>query len=162
MSLHFLASPRCLQWIQSHRPAAILLAETDADFNGPFFLSRFKEAYTRLSAIMESIDATLPVASPTRVVMEGMVGTELINTVGCEGFHRVIRAERFDQWSERMQKLGFERMPMRDETLEELRQVVMADDPRYRLNVTEGAASLSWCGTPLAFVATWHYPRKNS
>ena len=127
----------------------------DADFNGPFFLARFKEAFIRMSAVLESVDATLAGDCPTRPVIESVLGMELLNCVACEGSHRVIRTEKFEQWRERMRRVGFESVPLSDETVEALKGLVLGEDRRYGLAVGDGVARLSWCGTPFVFVGAW-------
>lgn len=143
------------QWIYDQKPSCVLMAETDADFNSPFFLSRFKEAFMTLSAVFECSDATLSSSSLTRIVFDGVLATQLVNSVACDGSHRAFRTERFEQWRERMERIGFVSSPLDEETLEALKELTVCSDKRYRLSISHGVAKISWCGTPIMFLAKW-------
>ena len=52
-----------LQWIRSLNPRVVLLAELDANLNGPFFLPRYRELLRLIMAMLQCTDAAMPETS---------------------------------------------------------------------------------------------------
>ena len=144
-----------LQWIKQQRPVLFLLSELDWNSNNPFFLSRFKEAFHTLYTILECLDATLPSTLPSRWVVESFLTSDILNAVACEGSHRMVRAEKLEQWTERLMRLGFDLVPFRDDTVDALAELVAVMDKRFRLQLSKGTARLSWNGTQTLFLQSW-------
>ncbi|CAI5972392.1 unnamed protein product [Closterium sp. NIES-65] len=140
-----------LKWIQALKPRLVLLAEVDAALNGPFFLARVREIFRTMLAFISAVHATMPdsAISPVRFIWEGLMFRELINCVGCEGIQRLIRAERLEQWEERMGRLGFEEVGLGREALAAMRETTEGRDGRFEVVSVGGAARLMWKGQPV-------------
>ncbi|CAI7840404.1 unnamed protein product [Closterium sp. NIES-54] len=146
-----------LKWIQALKPRLVLLAEVDAALNGPFFLARVRETFRSMLAFISAVHATMPDSSisPIRFIWETLLFRELINCVGCEGIQRLIRAERLEQWQERMGRLGFEEVGLGREALAAMRGTTEGRDGRFEVVSVGGAARLMWKGQPLLAVSAW-------
>ncbi|CAI7844108.1 unnamed protein product [Closterium sp. NIES-54] len=85
------------------------LVDIDANFNGPFFLSRFREAAMYFTNILACVDASgLPRSSPRRALFESSyLARDIVNVIACEGLDRMVRPERVEQWQARLERLGF-------------------------------------------------------
>ncbi|CAI5512506.1 unnamed protein product [Closterium sp. Naga37s-1] len=137
-----------LKWIQALKPRLVLLAEVDAALNGPFFLARVRETFRSMLAFISTIHSTKPDAliSPVHSMWEAVLFRELINCVGCEGIQRLIRAERLEQWQERMRRLGFEAVGLGSETFAAMRETTEGRDGKFEVVSVGGAARLMWKG----------------
>ncbi|CAI7917291.1 unnamed protein product, partial [Closterium sp. NIES-54] len=95
--------------VHALRPAAFALVDIDANFNGPFFLSRFREAAMYFTNILACVDASgLPRSSPRRALFESSyLARDIVNVIACEGLDRMVRPERVEQWQARLERLGF-------------------------------------------------------
>ncbi|CAI5469013.1 unnamed protein product [Closterium sp. Yama58-4] len=146
-----------LKWIQALKPRLVLLAEVDAALNGPFFLARVRETFRSMLAFFSAVHATMPdsAISPVRFIWETMLFRELINCVGCEGIQRLIRAERLEQWQERMRRLGFEEVGLGRKTQAAMRETTEGRDGRFEVVSVGGAARLMWKGQPVLAVSAW-------
>ncbi|GJP31447.1 hypothetical protein CLOM_g12274 [Closterium sp. NIES-68] len=146
-----------LKWIKSLNPVTVLHVGLDVDTNGPFFLARVREKITKFSAFLESLDCSMPHSAPTRAACEEFFARDLMNSIACEGTNRWFRSERLSQWQERMERMGFESVPVGTETLVAVRQITEGRDKRFKveLDSRSGAAVLSWHGLPIIFVAGW-------
>ena len=108
-----------------------------------------------LSAVFGCVDATIPVSMPVRKLFEAVVSSELLNVVACEGSLRSVRAEKLEQWKERLVRMGFDPVPLRDETQVALSELVEQTDRRFGVAFGFGVARLLWDGTPVGFVQSW-------
>ncbi|CAI5958397.1 unnamed protein product [Closterium sp. NIES-64] len=166
-----------LQWIQALKPRLGLLAEVDAALNSPFSPSLpFHSIPTPTNPSKplqtppvdpspqappcppsRAVHATMPdsAISPVRFIWEGLMFRELINCVGCEGIQRLIRAERLEQWEERMGRLGFEEVGLGREALAAMRETTEGRDGRFEVVSVGGAARLMWKGQPVLAVSAW-------
>ena len=104
---------------------------------------------------MECLDATLPPSLLSRRVVESFLSSDILNAVACEGSHRRVRAEKFEQWTERLMRLGFDLVPLREDTIVALAELVTPMDNRFRLQLSKGTVRLSWSGTQTVFVQSW-------
>ncbi|CAI5992939.1 unnamed protein product [Closterium sp. NIES-65] len=98
-----------LRAVHALRPAAFALVDIDANFNGPFFLSRFREAAMYFTNLLSCVDASgLPRSSPRRALFESSyLARDIVNVIACEGLDRMVRPERVEQWQARLERLGF-------------------------------------------------------
>ncbi|CAI5937505.1 unnamed protein product [Closterium sp. NIES-64] len=144
-----------IKWMHSLRPRLIILSELDARLNTPFFLARFHEALRFFPAFLDALYHTVPPASPLRALLQGMLLRKLVNCVGCEGAQRVVRPESMEQWQERMERLGFERVALSEETVGNMRALTECKDGRFGIQDAQGAARLTWKGSPIMAVGAW-------
>ncbi|GJP39711.1 hypothetical protein CLOM_g24053, partial [Closterium sp. NIES-68] len=98
-----------LRVVHSLRPAAFALIDVDANFNSPFFLSRFREAAMYYTNLLLCVDAAgMSRTSPRRVLFESCyLARDIVNVIACEGLDRMVRPERMEQWQARLERLGF-------------------------------------------------------
>ncbi|KAJ6415247.1 hypothetical protein OIU84_004104 [Salix udensis] len=92
--------------IRSTNPTIVLMAEQEAEHNGPNLETRVCNSLKYYSAIFDSIDSSLPLDSPVRIKLEEMYGREIRNIVACEGSDRHERHESFDKWKKLMEQGG--------------------------------------------------------
>lgn len=154
------ASPRrkVLSQMRSLNPDILLVAVLNAGFNAPFFVSRFREALYHFSSKFDMIDTTVGDSdNPQRLMIEReCLGRDIINIVACEGPERVERPETYRQWQARIQRAGFEMLPLNPTVLSKARAVVKSyyhkdfgvdDDSEWML--------LGWKGRIVDALAAW-------
>ncbi|GJP52239.1 hypothetical protein CLOM_g11376 [Closterium sp. NIES-68] len=144
-----------IKWLHGLRPRVVVLSEVDARLNTPFFLARFREALRFFLAFLDALHHTVPRASPLRALLQGMLLRKLVNCVGCEGAQRVVRPESMEQWQERMERLGFRRVALSADTMDNMRALTEHKDRRFGVQDAQGAARLTWKGSPIMAVGAW-------
>lgn len=141
-------------------PKVVTLAEREASHNQINFMDRFKEALRHYSTLFDTLEATLPPASPERVKVEqACYRMEIVNIIACDGSERVIRHQRFHTWKRFMQRAGFELRPTSSYALSQARLLLRLHYPSdgYRLVQEEdGCLQLGWQDDPLFAVSSWH------
>jgi hypothetical protein len=117
----------------------------NANYNAPFFMSRFRGAMDHYSTLFEIYDATVP--HPERVIMEQEVqGRAILNIVACEGLERVERAEPYTSWHARSLRAGFTQIPIPESTKSKIR-TLMTHFPRdFSIGEDNGWFLAGWKG----------------
>ncbi|KAK3442111.1 hypothetical protein EUGRSUZ_B02346 [Eucalyptus grandis] len=107
-----------LNLIWQIKPDIFFHAVSNGSHNAPFFLTRFRMALFRLSAVYDMFDAILDGDSNERLVIEReFYGREIMNVVACEGSERVERPETYKQWQVRHVRAGFKAIPLDQELM---------------------------------------------
>ncbi|KAH7446893.1 hypothetical protein KP509_01G080800 [Ceratopteris richardii] len=123
-------SPRrlVLNRMRSLNPDIVVIAITNAGYNAPFFVSRFREALYHYSSKLDLIETALAGADePLRVMLEReVIGRDILNVVACEGHERVERPETYRQWQARFERSGFKPVPLDPIVLKKATDVVKA------------------------------------
>ncbi|CAH1446809.1 unnamed protein product [Lactuca virosa] len=91
-----------LKLIRTIKPHMFLHGVVNGNYNTPFFLTRFCEAYFNFSVLFDMFEATLHREDEERLLFEKeVIGRELINVIACEGTKRIERPETYKQWQTR-------------------------------------------------------------
>ncbi|GAA0155825.1 hypothetical protein LIER_13465 [Lithospermum erythrorhizon] len=105
-----------LKLIRSMKPDLFLHSIANGTYNGPFFMSRFREALFYYTSLFDMLDVTLPPGDVQRSLLEKeFYGREVLNIIACEGKQRVVRPETYKQWQIRTMQAGFKIVPMEKE-----------------------------------------------
>lgn len=153
-------SPRrkVLSRMHSLNPDIVLIAVSNAGYNAPFFVSRFREALYHFSSKFDMIETTVGDGeNPQRMMIEGeCLGRDILNVVACEGHERLERPETYRQWQARFQRAGFVPLTLGHSVLTKARDVVKAfyhkdftvdDDSKWML--------LGWKGRIVEGLSAW-------
>ncbi|KAK9998648.1 hypothetical protein SO802_018251 [Lithocarpus litseifolius] len=122
-------SPRdaVLNLIRRMKPDIFINSIGNGSYNGPFFLTRFREALFHFSALYDVFDVTIPRDNPQRLKFEReFVGREAMNVVACEGLERVERPETYKQSQGRISRAGFKQLPLNQEIMSSFRAKMKA------------------------------------
>ncbi|CAN0841457.1 Scarecrow-like protein 28 [Linum grandiflorum] len=149
--------------IKSTNPVTVIMAEQEAEHNGPSLESRVCNSLRYYSAVFDSIDSgLLPLESPVRIKMEEMFAREIRNVVSCEGIDRVERHEKFEKWRSLMEQGGFRSVGISErEFLQSQMLLKMYSCGNYGVMKQGGggeealALTLTWLGEPLYTVSAW-------
>ncbi|KAJ6703634.1 SCARECROW-LIKE PROTEIN 28 [Salix viminalis] len=145
--------------IRSTNPTIVLMAEQEAEHNGPNLETRVCNSLKYYSAIFDSIDSSLPLDSPVRIKLEEMYGREIRNIVACEGSDRHERHESFDKWKKLMEQGGLRCAGIDErEMLQTQMLLKMYSCDSYEVQKQgneEAALTLSWLDQPLYTVSAW-------
>ena len=100
--------------ICSFKPDLFVLGVANAGYNVPIFTTRFKEALQYYSSIYDMLDASTTAGdSPERMLVERRIlARGIVNVVACEGVDRVERPETYRHWQARMERAGFQQLPL--------------------------------------------------
>lgn len=94
--------------LQRLRPKVLVLAEQEADHNGPTLVARFVESLNFYAALFDCLESAAPRHSPERAAVERLLlGEEIRNIIVCDGPDRTERHEKFDRWARRLHAAGF-------------------------------------------------------
>ncbi|KAB1206407.1 Scarecrow-like protein 14 [Morella rubra] len=152
-------SPRnaVLNLIRRMNPDIFVHTIVNGAYNGPFFVTRFREALFHFSALFDVFDATLSCESQQRLMLENeFLGREAMNVIACEGLERVERPETYKQWQVRTTRAGFRPLPLDQELMSIFRckmkewyhkDFVLDEDNRWMLQGWKGRivyASSCW------------------
>ncbi|XP_009620744.1 GRAS family protein RAD1-like [Nicotiana tabacum] len=144
-----------LQAIKKLGPALVIVVEQDANHNGPFFLGRFLESLHYYSAVFDSLEASLPRDSTTRIKIEKChYAEEIRNIVAYEGSNRIERHERADQWRRQLGRAGFQVVGLKCMSQVRMMLSVYGSDG-YTLASEKGCLLLGWKGRPIMFASAW-------
>ncbi|KAL3623042.1 hypothetical protein CASFOL_031858 [Castilleja foliolosa] len=101
-----------LSLIRKIKPDIFVHGIVNGTYGVPYFVTRFREALFRFSAVYDMLEMNIPRESPERMLIEkGVFGKEALNVIACEGWERVERPESYKQWQMRHLRAGF--MPIR-------------------------------------------------
>ncbi|KAL3623041.1 Scarecrow-like protein 9 [Castilleja foliolosa] len=108
-----------LNLIRKINPDIFIHGIVNGSYGNPFFLSRFREALFRFSAIYDMLETNIPRESPERMLIETVIfGKEAFNVIACEGWERVERPETYKQWQLRHLRSGFVQIPFERELMD--------------------------------------------
>lgn len=146
-----------LSRIRAMNPKVFVQGVKSANYNSPFFVSRFKEALTFFSYKFDMIDATISRDNQERMIIEReMMGRDIVNVVACEGLERVERPESYKQWENRTRRAGFEQKLLNQNMLKEVQVIVRAI---YHKNFSVDQDGcwmlLGWEGQSLVGLSLW-------
>ncbi|KVH94636.1 Transcription factor GRAS, partial [Cynara cardunculus var. scolymus] len=114
-----------LKLIKMIKPNLFLHGVVNGNYNAPFFLTRFREAYFNFSVLFNMFEAAMNREDEERLLFEKeVIGREVINVIACEGTRRIERPETYKQWQARNERAGFTPVPMNGEIMKEVRAKV--------------------------------------
>ncbi|GFP91532.1 scarecrow-like protein 9 [Phtheirospermum japonicum] len=108
-------SPRnmVLNLIRKINPDIFVHGIVNGAYGVPYFVTRFREALFRFSAVYDMLETNIPRESPERMLIEnGVFGKEALNVIACEGWERVERPETYKLWQLRHLRAGFMQSPL--------------------------------------------------
>lgn len=120
-------SPRniVLNLIRKMNPEAFIHAVTNAAFDAPFFMTRFREAVFHFSALFDMLEDNVPGSILERRVIEREIfGRQIMNVIACEGQERIERPETYKQWQVRNERAGFRQLPLDQEVVDRAKERV--------------------------------------
>ncbi|KAH1066880.1 hypothetical protein J1N35_031867 [Gossypium stocksii] len=98
------------------------------NYNFPFFINRFREAFFHFSAMFDILEANVGGEDPDRLLLERETfGRDAINVIAYEGIDRIDRPETYKQWQLRNQKAGFRQLPLEQNIFNRARTVLKSD-----------------------------------
>ncbi|KAK1412826.1 hypothetical protein QVD17_34358 [Tagetes erecta] len=114
-----------LKLIKSIKPDLFIHGVVNGNYNAPFFLTRFREAYFNFSVLFDMFEAALHREDEERLLFEKeVIGREVINVIACEGTRRIERPETYKQWQVRNERAGFKAVPMNRDIMKEVKAKV--------------------------------------
>ncbi|CAA0809011.1 Scarecrow-like protein 9 [Striga hermonthica] len=107
-------SPRSmfLDLVKRINPDIFLHGVLNGAYSDPFFLTRFRDVLYHYSTLFNLMEMTFPPReNKERMLMERVLGMEVLNVIACEGPDRVERPETYRQWHVRHVRAGFVMVP---------------------------------------------------
>ncbi|XP_027077183.1 scarecrow-like protein 14 isoform X1 [Coffea arabica] len=146
-----------LRLIREINPAIFVSDVLSGQLCAPFFLTRCREALFFFSAVFDFLHHNLPPDDKQRLKFEQeFMGTEVMNTIACEGSERVERAETYKQWQIRYKRAGFKMLPLNQDLKKELRSKVKEGYHKDFLFDEEGGWILQgWKGKIITACSCW-------
>ncbi|KAK9063410.1 hypothetical protein SSX86_017280 [Deinandra increscens subsp. villosa] len=152
-------SPRnkVLDLIRRMNPEIFIHGIVNGPYNGPFFLTRFKEALFFFSSMFDMLDATVGRSSEVRVLVERTVwGREAMNVIACESGERIERPDTYKQWQVRNQRAGFHQVAFDEEILKMAKKWPISDYHKDFVIDEDGYWMLQgWKGRVLYAISLW-------
>ncbi|KAL3651292.1 Scarecrow-like protein 9 [Castilleja foliolosa] len=146
-----------LNLIRKINPGIFIHGIVNGSYGVPFFLTRFREALFRFSAVYDMLETNIPRESPERMLIEtGIFGKEALNVIACEGWERVERPETYKQWRMRHLRSGFVQIPFERELIDSAmykvkkfyhREFVIDEDIKWLL--------MGWKGRTIYAMSCW-------
>ncbi|KAK3206322.1 hypothetical protein Dsin_020368 [Dipteronia sinensis] len=110
-----------LSLIRKMKPDIFVNGIVNGAYNGPFFVTRFREALFHFSSLFDMFDTTISRENQERLTFEReFFGREVINAIASEGLERVERPETYKQWQVRTMRAGFKQLPLDQEMMKKL------------------------------------------
>lgn len=145
-----------LHIIRSLSPSIVTLYEEDCDATSPDVVKRVESSFAYEWMPFDFIATFWPSGNRERQEFEKNVGRKIQNIVACEGDRRIERLESKRQWMQRMGRLRFRALPVSDDVVLALQDVVDHHNTGWGMkHDEEGTQSLLWKGNSLAFASAW-------
>ncbi|KAK2996056.1 hypothetical protein RJ640_022173 [Escallonia rubra] len=110
-----------LNLIKKINPDMFVQGVLNGTYNGPFFVTRFREAMFHFSALFDMFEAVVPREDPERRLFEQEVfARDAMNVIACEGIARIERPETYKQWQIRTLRAGFRQLPPHKDIVKEI------------------------------------------
>ncbi|URE33784.1 GRAS domain family [Musa troglodytarum] len=146
-----------LRMVKGLSPRVTTLVEQESNTNTTSFLTRFMETLEYYSAMLESIDATLPRDSKERInVEQHCLAKDIVNIIACEGKDRVERHELLGKWRSRLSMAGFTPYPLSSYVNSVIKTLLGYYSDKYTLVEKDGALLLGWKNRNLISASAWH------
>jgi hypothetical protein len=154
-----LSCPRdqLLHLVRALSPTIVTLYEEDCDATSTDVVERVEQLYAYEWMPFDFLATFWPPGHIERQEYETNVGRKIENIVACEGVHRLERLESKRQWLRRMARLRFRALPMGEEVVSQLQDVVDHHNTGWGMKHDEDdcTQSLLWKGNSLTFASAW-------
>ncbi|KAF3454682.1 hypothetical protein FNV43_RR05130 [Rhamnella rubrinervis] len=146
-----------LKLIRRINPDIFIHGVVNGKYNSPFFLRRFWEALHHFSASFDMFEATLHREDQHRLLFEEEVfGKHIMNVIACEGLQRFERPETYKQWQFRNTRAGFRQLPLDQEILKEVKNMVRLEYHKDFIVDEDGMWLLQgWKGRIMEAISCW-------
>lgn len=146
-----------LHLIRTLNPAIVTLYEEDCDATSTSVAKRVENSYAYEWMPFDFIATFWPSGNRERHEYERNVGRKIEDIVACEGKHRIERLESKRQWMQRMGRLRFRSLPVSEDVVSALQDVVDHHNTGWGMKHDEDECtqSLLWKGNSLAFASAW-------
>ncbi|XAR66950.1 hypothetical protein NMG60_11013341 [Bertholletia excelsa] len=143
-----------LSWIRDLNPKIMTLVEQEANHNQPEFLDRFTEALYYYSTMFDSLESCS--AQPEKALAELYIQREICNVVCYEGLDRVERHEPLANWTNRLGRAGFRRLPLGFNAYKQASMLLtLFSAEGYCVEEGDGSLTLGWHSRPLISASAW-------
>lgn len=147
------ARDKFLQLISALNPVLVTIYEEDCDVASNDLVSRVTEAYNHEWI---PFDYLATYGSHGRREHERGIGQRVENIVACEGGERIERLESKSQWLQRLRRLGFRAVPVSEDVVVALRDMVGDYAVGWGMKLDEEQVlGLLWKGHSFAFATAW-------
>lgn len=146
-----------LHLVRALSPTIVTLYEEDCDATSTDVVERVEQLYAYEWMPFDFLATFWPPGHIERQEYETNVGRKIENIVACEGVHRLERLESKRQWLRRMARLRFRALPMGEEVVSQLQDVVDHHNTGWGMKHDEDdcTQSLLWKGNSLTFASAW-------
>ncbi|GJX16469.1 scarecrow-like protein 30 [Tanacetum coccineum] len=146
-----------LKLIKTIKPDLFIHGVVNGNYNAPFFLTRFREAYFNFSVLFDMFEAALHREDEERLLFEKeVIGREVINVIACEGTKRIERPETYKQWQARNERAGFTAVRMNKDIMKEVKAKVKIGFHKDFMVDNEGDWMVQgWKGRVIYAISSW-------
>ncbi|PWA66693.1 transcription factor GRAS [Artemisia annua] len=146
-----------LKLIKTIKPDLFIHGIVNGNYNAPFFLTRFREAYFNFSVLFDMFEAALHREDEERLLFEKeVIGREVINVIACEGTKRIERPETYKQWQARNERAGFTAVPMNKGIMKEVKAKVKIGFHKDFMVDNDGDWMVQgWKGRVIYAISSW-------
>ncbi|KAI5071429.1 hypothetical protein GOP47_0013680 [Adiantum capillus-veneris] len=162
---------RMLQNFQRMNPKILTLIEEEADMVPQDFLHNISESLRFYSLYFETLQVSFPKISEERLILERIVGRNVLNLLACtpsydvgheesQGSVSAISCEKREtsvQWGERLTKSGFKVSPFSEDVMDDVRALIKRYKEGWSLdsNQERTCVHLNWKDQKTVFSSTW-------
>ena len=146
-----------LKLIKRIDPDLFVHGVVNGTYNAPYFVTRFREALFHFYALFDMFDANVPCEDHQRLQFEKEIfGRDAMNVIACEGLERVERPESYKQWQVRNLRAGFKQLPIDEELLQNVKNVVKSEYHKDFVMENDGQWMLQgWKGRIVHAISSW-------
>ncbi|CBI16110.3 unnamed protein product, partial [Vitis vinifera] len=146
-----------LELIRRINPDIFIHGVLNGNFNTPFFFTRFREALFHFDALFDMLDASVPREDEGRMMFEREIyGKDIMNIIACEGSERIERPDIYKQWQARNERAGLRQLPLEQEILMKVRNIVKMDYHKdFVVEVDGGWMLHGWKGRVIYAISCW-------
>ncbi|KAH7446727.1 hypothetical protein KP509_01G070700 [Ceratopteris richardii] len=143
------------------KPHLLVMGSMNAGHSSPFFAPRFREAFYYYSNMFDVLHTTIMNDSPERLMFEReLMGRAILNVVACEGTERVELPETYKQWQMRMERVGFQQLPIIPSVWQASKSLMMGYHKDFNLlHESNKWLLVGWRGRTMQAMSAWR-PQK--
>ncbi|KAL3653181.1 hypothetical protein CASFOL_002862 [Castilleja foliolosa] len=151
-------SPRdaVLKLIKRINPDMFIHGVTNGQYNSPFFVTRFREAFFHFSTMFDMFEATMPRDDEDRLLYEQQFfGKEAMNTIACEGTEKVECPETYKYWQGKTVRFGLRQVPIDQEIVKRVSEVKKDYHKNFSVDQDGKWILLGWKGRVIYGFSCW-------
>ncbi|GFZ13912.1 hypothetical protein Acr_24g0001020 [Actinidia rufa] len=146
--------------LRNINPCIVVVTETEANHNSPFFVNRFIEALFSYGAVFDCLEDCMDRSDPNRKISESTyISPAILNIVAAEGEERIFRHVNISVWRTFFARFGMVEEELSTSSLYQASMVVknFSCGSSCSFHMDGKCLIIGWKGTPIHSLSAWKF-----